>query len=97
MVMISMFAQKAMRPSINLILALCTGGLWAEELPMDYSSLWKVPDLSPQPTSNEVLKEFTPWADRAKKVAAGVKPDLAAFFFLKHALPLARSSRRSQG
>ena len=47
---------------------------------MDYAALWRVPDLSPQLTHDEVSKAFTPWAERVKKVALGVKPDFAAIF-----------------
>lgn len=75
-----MLFQKAMCSAIIPVCAFWTGILLAEESTMDYASLLRVPDLSPQLTSDEVSKEFTPWAERVKKVALGVKPDFAAIF-----------------
>ena len=67
-----------MRSAIHSLLALVACSALAGEPAIDCSSLLKVPDLSPQLTGDEVSKEFTPWAERVKKVAAGLKPDFAA-------------------
>jgi hypothetical protein len=73
-----MFFQKAMCSAIIPVCAFWTGILLAGDPTMDYASLLRVPDLSPQLTSDDVSKEFTPWTERVKKVVAGAKPDLAA-------------------
>ncbi|MCB1204714.1 MAG: hypothetical protein KDN18_10685 [Verrucomicrobiae bacterium] len=52
--------------------------LFAEEPATGFSSLWRVPDLSPQLTGEEVSKVFTPWAERVKKGSVGWAPDSVA-------------------
>ena len=69
-----------MRPTIYTLLALVSCTALGGEPVIDCSSLLKVPDLSPLLTADEVSKEFTPWTEIVKKVAAAVKPDYAAPF-----------------
>lgn len=68
-------ARQNRRPALLSLLALVACSALAGEPAVDCSSLWRVPDLSPQLTAEEVSKEFTPWAERVKKVAAGLKPN----------------------
>ena len=67
-----------MRPPIIAFLTLMVATLFAEEPATGFSSLWRVPDLSPQLTGEEVSKVFTPWAERVKKGSVGWAPDSVA-------------------
>jgi len=58
-----------------LVLTACVGR--SEEPLIDYSSLWKVPNLSPLLTAEDVSKEFTPWAERIRNLSAGFKAETA--------------------
>ena len=67
-----------MRPPLFAFLTLTVGTVFAGEPATDFSSLWRVPDLSPQLTGDEVSKVFAPWAERVKKGAIGWTPDSEA-------------------
>jgi len=67
-----------MRPPLIAFLTLTVGTLSAEEPATALSSLWRIPDLSPQLSGEEVAKVFTPWAERVKKGASGWKSDSEA-------------------
>ena len=66
-----------MRSVIVSFLVLSAVAVSAGAVSVDYSPLWKVPDLSPQLTAEEVSKVFTPWVDRAKEITAQFKPSQA--------------------
>ena len=76
-----------MRSAISHSLVLLAGIAFAREPADDYSSLLRVPDLSPQLTQEEVAKNFTSWAKTVNKAAPRWKPESAAEFSgARHAL-----------
>jgi hypothetical protein len=67
-----------MRLAILIICGLSALQVFAEGPALDVSLLVKVPDLSPQLTSDEVSKHFIPWTDKVKKITPGLNSDFAS-------------------
>ena len=66
-----------MNSTIIAVFAIMVGAALSAEPAVDLSLLLKVPCLSPQLTSDEVSKAFTPWAEQVRKTSSKLKPYFA--------------------